>query len=747
MSSIALTRNVADKINELVDAYNELSKVNLDKIHEQDGTIRKAIIYLKDNLINTLHDLTEILENEGFFDKTVYKYVSTLESRVNNLISSIPDGGTTSDAELLDIRVNNEGTTYDNAGESVRAGYSALSNRMDNTSIYSLDLVKKFIGHKEIYSGDIEFFHGVASERWEYAHKTFNAPAGKYTIVVDDCNIPPAGYLKIAHTTTGVKFTDAITKPGIYQFTLHDEVNGFTERTILLQTSTEQLSEVGLYYARGIHIYEGWITDQQGLPDYFTGADKRLPKIYGKNLFNPATITPGYYLANSGWMQKEHPEYPGYYCSDYIEIKPGMSYAITTPYLGGGHICFYSDKNIAALKRADGSYYSWTGSTLNEANGIITAPSNAKYLRISGRLSDIYSTQVEEGSIATSFEPYTEYAPLTALELRVNKLESTSSNAEKKINTVDSVSKSSLTDGKLLAIESPNSKCGHSIGFAANFDSFNGELTISHGKVNPYCSAYMVLSADTIKIYSYESDPKLIASVDHGLTLSEYVFIDITTEYKKAHIRVTSSGADFELDTEWNGSNGNIIAEVSGMTLNNCTLSYFINDLDKDLWLFGDSYFDHWCEYANEYGYNGAMLDAYSGRGSLFASASLKKCLKKATPKKIAWFMGMNDADSSTAVNSNWLSVFNELKEICENNGIELILSTVPNVPGRNHEFKNEIVRNSGYRYIDVCHSVGADSSASWYDGLLSGDNVHASELGRMVMANYIIAMLPELKG
>lgn len=747
ISSISLTRDVAEKINELVDAYNELSKWDYEKHQEQDGTIRKGILYMKDNLINTLHDLMGLLEHQGFFDKTVAKYVKELESRVNNLLGSIEVGSTSLDAELIDVRVNNEGIPYDNAGQAVRAGYAALSERMSNTSIYSLDLVKNFMGSKEIFTGDIEHFHGIENEKWEFSYKTFNAPAGRYTLVLDACNISKPGSLKIAHTTTGIKFTDAIKEPGIYQFTLYDVVEGMEERTILFQTSTEELAEIDLYYARGIHIFEGWFSDMQGLPDYFTGVDKRLPKVFGKNLFNPATITTGYYLAGSGLPQKELPEYPGYYYSDYIEVEPGEDYAITTPYLGGGYIAFYEKKNAAALKNADGSYSSWTGSTLNAVNGIITAPENAAYLRISGRVIDVYNTQVEKNSIQTSYEPYTEYAPLTRLQMRVEKLESAADGSGAKANTVDYAAAATLTNGELLSIDSPNSKCGHSIGFTAELDNFSGQLIISHGKTNPYCSAYMVLSADKIEVYAFEDSARLVGTFEHGLNISGYVFVDITTEYKKANIRITSSGGVYENTAEWNGSNGDIIAECSGMTLKNCSLSYYISDLNKPLWLFGDSYFDHWPEYINEYGYNGAMLDAYSGRASQQALVSLQKCLEKATPKKIAWFMGMNDADSSAAINNNWLSAVNTVKEYCDNNGIELILSTIPNTPERSHALKNDYIKKSGYRYIDVCKAVGADKNTSWYDGLLSGDNVHAAESGRMVMANYILAMLPELKG
>ena len=65
ISSINLTKDVADKINEIVDTLNGISEWNLTKHQEQDGAIRKGIIYMKDNLLNSLHDLLELYKQDG----------------------------------------------------------------------------------------------------------------------------------------------------------------------------------------------------------------------------------------------------------------------------------------------------------------------------------------------------------------------------------------------------------------------------------------------------------------------------------------------------------------------------------------------------------------------------------------------------------------------------------------------------------------------------------------------------------
>lgn len=82
ISSIDLTKEVADKINELVDGINTISKSNIEKDIEQDGTIRKGIMYMKDNLENTLMDMFEVMKSNGELDSII---TNTLIKEVNEI--------------------------------------------------------------------------------------------------------------------------------------------------------------------------------------------------------------------------------------------------------------------------------------------------------------------------------------------------------------------------------------------------------------------------------------------------------------------------------------------------------------------------------------------------------------------------------------------------------------------------------------------------------------------------------------
>ena len=312
---------------------------------------------------------------------------------------------------------------------------------------------------------------------------------------------------------------------------------------------------------------------------------------------------------------------------------------------------------------------------------------------------------------------------------------------------IERVTRARLSNGASLTIPSPNAKNHNRIELCAKIGSFDSDsrVVISHGKTGPWCSAYVVIDAEAVSVYEYPGKERLLERTPHGLSISGSIAVSISVKAGfLAELVIAVASGSFSKEIYWNGSSGDILAEVLGATLLDCTLTYCLDGVNRDLWFFGDSYLDFWCQWVIGRGLDNFYLDGHSGRTSARALASLKTDLSYAKPQRIVWLMGMNDPDGEE-VNSSWITSYHTLRDICLEKSIELILATVPNTPIRNHRCKNEIVRSSGYRYLDISTAVGAETDIGWRDGLLSADRVHPSAEGAEAIARYILSALPEI--
>ncbi len=134
ISSISLTREIADKINELVEAYNTLSKLDLEWKQNIEGTVAKGVIYMKDNLINSIHDLLYIIKDE-MIENRIEVSTNELSSRLDNLIGLVKAGTTSMDAEIIDGRVDPLGVIKENIGENIRDIFKLFSERLKEKTL------------------------------------------------------------------------------------------------------------------------------------------------------------------------------------------------------------------------------------------------------------------------------------------------------------------------------------------------------------------------------------------------------------------------------------------------------------------------------------------------------------------------------------------------------------------------------------------------------------------------------------
>lgn len=309
-------------------------------------------------------------------------------------------------------------------------------------------------------------------------------------------------------------------------------------------------------------------------------------------------------------------------------------------------------------------------------------------------------------------------------------------------------------------LEIPDIKYSAVYSFYGNIDTF-GELVVYRS--NPTSSLF-AYAGTTITINTTNiviNDGGVETSYNHGLTIADFLMVNVIVETainttpvfdnKVQIILVTSSGVYRTEHTGFKGCMGDLKVAMTNGQMSNCVLSWSSCDLEKDVWVFGDSYLDYWVRFALQYGANNLLVDGHSGRGCAAAISSLQKLLGVThPPKTIIWGMGMNNKDNITesnySVNEEWLQTFQQVESLCDLNGIELYVCTIPNAPGRDNSKKNSYIRQSGHKIIDICEIVGADIQDTWYPNFKgSGNDIHPSILGSKVIAAKIIQSVPKI--
>lgn len=283
-----------------------------------------------------------------------------------------------------------------------------------------------------------------------------------------------------------------------------------------------------------------------------------------------------------------------------------------------------------------------------------------------------------------------------------------------------------------------------------------GKITLAvktaSGVVKELCSV------DSSNLY-YRLNDGSIASVAHGLTISEDLQIKIDSPFKVNElggITICSDGVEYTLDATSYGTDMNGVPYLlsTGAVMTDCAFAWIPKDIDKPIWVFGDSwvsmYESRWTYYIVRDGYtNSWMLNGFAGEDTDEAFESLENLLTIRKPDYIVWLLGMNNGDSNTAVNAVWKKIYDKLVKICSDYAINLILYTVPNTPTINNNFKNAIVRESGYRYIDGASAVGDDGNGNWFTGYeqSASDHNHTSAKGARALYYRILADFPEIAG
>lgn len=281
-----------------------------------------------------------------------------------------------------------------------------------------------------------------------------------------------------------------------------------------------------------------------------------------------------------------------------------------------------------------------------------------------------------------------------------------------------------------------------------NFSEFDS-ITVGHGK-GTY-GGYITID-DTNAIVYYNGSA--VKTYTHELTFSGFIEVHVRhSKAAEASFIISTAGGTWTSDAnaQWHGCKGDIFVGAT-MDITNIRFSASFRDWKKDVFVFADSYAsvgdpDRWPYYINYiYNADNYALFGFGGVGSAAEITCFRNVIAKAKPIWVAWFIGMNDGDSSSAINSTWKTCVDEVIATCNQYGIIPILATIPCTPTVNNTYKNAYVKSSDCAYVDFAKAVnGETANATWYTGMLSSDNVHPTALGAKALAARLVADLPQV--
>ena len=275
-------------------------------------------------------------------------------------------------------------------------------------------------------------------------------------------------------------------------------------------------------------------------------------------------------------------------------------------------------------------------------------------------------------------------------------------------------------------------------------------LKLGHGEAE-YAASWVALTKDTVEVHHKYVEENVCFTDNHGLNIKDKFTALIDVTYGVATVTLFTVGGMYQKkEIPWAGRNGKVYAKIEEGSLSDVRLVWGCDDYKKDIYAFGDSYFNigstaRWPYYLHKDGYDTCFMTGYPGMGCQRGIVDFRLSLQRGKPKYAVWCLGMNNGDTQTEVNPDWLKTTTEFVTVCKNNNIIPIICTIPTTPKVNNEFKNQWVRESGCRYIDFHKAVGAHINNAWYDGMLHEDQVHPTVLGAQALYAQVLIDFPEI--
>ena len=433
----------------------------------------------------------------------------------------------------------------------------------------------------------------------------------------------------------------------------------------------------------------------------------------------------------------------GFFIYDSGEVSANTNYVHTTDYLPvktGDKFAFLCDHgtSVGSVMAYDANYnyikdLSLAGSGSYRATSYVV-PTGVEYLRFTFNNTD----------------NLTKY---------VSKIHTSKKTVKDEIDTADYMEGVELTSSNEYWLDENYHKTNWIM--QANFREIgSGFSAIFVGKGWLYFSNGMTIKITPTYVQTLYNASGWYLSEEHGLTIGDYLdvrvesYADRTNESPEytgdgdaTFVRITlfDGVSEYTVEKAFFTGGGKPFVRIDGATAK-ADFYYWCTDLKRDLWCYGDSYFSiaqtRWPYWAITRGFN-ALWNGKPGANSQFMWANFARDLQHGNPRKVFWCLGMNDKDTGGAPNADWSRYLQRVKDICRLRGIELVMATIPIVPSTeaDNTYKNQVVRSSGYKYVDFAAAVMKPDGTGWYDGMMM-DATHPSKTGARCLANAAMKLL-----
>ena len=121
LTALQLAGRTTAKVNETVEAFNELETRTGERLDRQDQAIPVKV-----------QEEFQKNVNDGTFADMVDEYAGGLTSRVDHLLGQTVPGGTTMDAEVIDGRTDGDGNAWSTLGNSIRGQVGNLARKVND---------------------------------------------------------------------------------------------------------------------------------------------------------------------------------------------------------------------------------------------------------------------------------------------------------------------------------------------------------------------------------------------------------------------------------------------------------------------------------------------------------------------------------------------------------------------------------------------------------------------------------------